>query len=167
MSELINEFQQFRTILCITPCCKKLKRISDLKLKTNHKLTTTWLDEYEQESNKLDNKISLFEEKEVQMREIAVEKGRKDAEKIVIQNLNPEFRKLKLNPFDIKPILNPVDFVVFNGMDKEEVVKNILFISTESKHLKDARKQVEKAIDNKKYDWKEGRISDKGQITIK
>jgi predicted Holliday junction resolvase-like endonuclease len=33
-------------------------------------------------------------------------------------------RVLKLDPFDVKPILNPIDFVVFKGMNKADSISD-------------------------------------------
>ena len=38
------------------------------------------------------------------------------------------FLKKKYNPYDIKPIIHPVDFVIFNG-DRDEQVKEVVFLS--------------------------------------
>jgi hypothetical protein len=42
-----EEFQLFRKILCVCPCCGELVRLSDLRLKTKGEVEKTWLDDYE------------------------------------------------------------------------------------------------------------------------
>lgn len=56
MSELFKEFQEFRKILCICPCCGDLVRVSDLKLKVKGPASRTWLDDYEKKSLILDKR---------------------------------------------------------------------------------------------------------------
>jgi predicted Holliday junction resolvase-like endonuclease len=80
----------------------------------------------------------------------------------------PTLKALKLDPFDVKPILNPIDFVVFNGMNKEETVSDIILLSR--KHncpsLEPIHKQISAAVSKKQYDWQVARIDDNGSIVF-
>ena len=80
--------------------------------------------------------------------------------------MSPQLQALKLDPYDVKPISNPVDFVVFNGMDKKESVNDIMFLSKQinNPELNTIRKQVSKAISDKKYQWQTCRVSNEGEI---
>lgn len=168
MTQLFEEFQEFRKILCICPCCGDLVRLSDLRLKAKGAAVRTWLDDFEKKSSDFAKKEERFEEKEAKLRELAREKGRIEAAKAIKKAINKAvFPALKTyDPNDIKPILNPIDFVVFKGMTKKESVSDIVFLS---KHIKNAslnalRKQVEKAILKKQYEWQVARIDEKGNI---
>ena len=44
---MLEEFQEFRKILCICPCCGEMVRVSDLKIKVKNKIEKTWLDKHE------------------------------------------------------------------------------------------------------------------------
>ena len=170
MSELFTQFQEFRKIICICPCCGDIVRVSDLKLKVKGLAARTWLDDYEKKSLILDKKEEKFDEKEAGIRRISVEKGRKSAEKACNNLICSGLKVLKLDPFDIKPILSPVDFVAFKGMNKEESISDILFLTREAeccKELNMIRQQVKKAILQKKYDWQVARIDENGKIEIK
>ena len=127
MTELFKEFQEFRKILCVCPCCKDIVRVSDLKLRTKGPAARTWLDDYDKKDLILGKKEERFEEREGKLRELAREKGRKAAAKVFNKAISPAFKSLKLDPFDVKPILNPVDFVVFKGMNKKEEVNEMIF----------------------------------------
>jgi len=80
----------------------------------------------------------------------------------------PIFRKLKLNPFDVKPILNPIDFLVFDGMTDKDKIKSIIFLSKISKMepLNVLRSQIKETISKKKYIWQVGRIDELGNLTF-
>ena len=56
MTELLKEFQEFRRILCLCPCCSELVRVSELRLKVKGPAPRTWLDEYEKKSLLMDGK---------------------------------------------------------------------------------------------------------------
>ncbi len=168
MSNLFEEFGELRKILCICPCCGEIVRVSDLHLKVKKPVTKTWLDTHEAKIMAMSEKEQKFEEKEKKLRDKAVEKGREEAKKIVNNVILPIFRKLKLNPFDVKPILSPVDFLVFDGMTEEEKIKNIIFLSRVSKieSMNTIRKQIKEAISQKKYSWQVGRIDDLGNLAF-
>lgn len=163
-----EEFQQFRKILCVCPDCETIVRVSDLKLKAKGEAVRTWLDDYEEKCKGMDKKEEKFEEIADKLREIAVTKGRKEAEIAFNKAINPTFKLLKFDPFDIKPILNPVDFLVFKDMNKKEIVDDIIFLSETCKNpiLNELRTQVKNVIKKEKYDWQVARIGKKGEIGI-
>lgn len=165
MTEIFEVFQEFRKILCVCPCCGELSRVSDLRLKIKGVAGRTWLDDFELKNSVQADKEQKFEEIEEKIRAKSVEQGRKAAEKVFNQAISPAFKALKLSPFDVKPILNPVDFVVFDGMDKGNV-KDIVLLSKQSMHkmLNQIREQVRTAILNNKYDWQVARIDEVGNI---
>jgi predicted Holliday junction resolvase-like endonuclease len=166
MSQLSQEYQLFRKILCVCPCCNKLVRVSELKLKAKGKAPRTWLDDYEVSTLGITKKEEKFQEQEKKLREIAHEKGRAEAEKVINKAMCQTLKALKLDPFDVKPILSPIDFVVFNGMNKAEEISDILLLSR--KHncpsLEPIHKQIGTAVTKQKYDWQVARIDDNGSI---
>lgn len=165
---MLEEFQEFRKVLCICPCCGDMVRVSDLKIKVKKTVEKTWLDDYESMMAKLEKEEDEFSKIEMKLREKSVEKGRRAAQKVFNQCINPNFKKLKINPYDLKPILHPVDFVVFKGMT-DDIIEEINFLSheTENEMIKTLRNQVYKTIENKEYDWRVARINEEGSIEFK
>lgn len=168
MTELFKEFQEFRKILCLCPCCGAIVRVSDLKLRAKGPAVHTWLDKYETSSRAMERLEERFDKIKDKLREKAVAKGRKEAQKVFNQAIDTTFKALKLDPFDIKPILNPVDFAVFKGMNKKEAVNDVIFLSKESTNalLNKLRQQVKAAVQKKKYDWQVARIDEQGKIEM-
>ena len=166
--KLFEEFQQFRKILCVCPACGTIVRVSDLKLKAKGVSIKTWLDEYEAKCRLIDNKEEKFEGIKDELREAAVKKGRKEAEKVFNKAINPTFRELKFDPFDIKPILNPIDFIVFKDMNKKELVNDIIFLSKICSNpiLNKLRVQIKNSVEKKKYDWQVARMDKTGGIKV-
>lgn len=126
----------------------------------------TWLDEHNSKLKLIEKREERFEEKEQEIRDQAAEKGRKKVPRIIRKSLYTEFAKLPYNPYDIKAILHPVDFIVFNGLNDDEKLKDILFLSkrTIDADLNKIRKSIEHAVDREKYDWKIARISLEGKV---
>lgn len=169
MAALFEEFQALRKILCLCPCCGNIHRVSDLQLRVKGRAVRTWLDDYEQEDTKLSVKEQRLDEKEEELREVAREKGRKQATKVINKAICPALKALKLDPFDVKPILNPVDFVVFKGMNKTESVSDIILLSRiyRCPPLNLVRHQVKTAVQKKNYDFQLARVDERGRISFK
>jgi len=163
-----EEFQEFRKILCVCPECGEIVRVSDLRLKSKVKVKKTWLDDYEDRSLQMDKNEEEFNEIESKLREAAVEKGRKAAQKVFNKAIKADLRKLKLNPYDIKPILNPVDYLVFKDMNSKDIISNIVFLSKqlENQNINRLRAQVKNVIEVKNYEWLVARIDNTGQIVL-
>mgnify|MGYP001614428339 CR=1 FL=1 len=168
MNSLLEEFGELRKILCICPCCGEIVRVSDLHLKVKKPIVKTWLDTYEAKIIAMNEKEEKFSEKEQKIRDVAVKRGRDEAEKIVKKAILPIFTILKLDPYDVKPIMNPIDFIVFDGMTKKDKIKDIVFLSRASKieSLNLIRKQIKENISKKNYTWQVGRIDDLGNLTF-
>ena len=164
---VFEEYQLFRKILAVCPCCGELRRVSDLRLKSKAEAEKTWLDEYDGDSKKLSDKEQKFEAQAEKLRQEATERGRKEAEKAFQKAICPSLQKLKLNPFDVKPIFSPIDFIAFNGMATEEEISDIRLLAREQcASLEPIRKQIKKAVEAYKYEWQVARIDDTGKINI-
>lgn len=165
MDSFLDTFQQFKSILCICPKCNALSRLSDLQIRSTKKAPRTWLDDYELAKQKLSEQEVEFQEKEGEIREKAAERGREQVPEIVRRSMDAQFAKLPYDPYDIKPLLHPVEFVVFDGMNKGEL-NNVTLLSRAStnKYLQDMQKAVAKTIDDKLYDWKVVRVSIDGDV---
>lgn len=163
---LLDIFQSFRPILCVCPCCSSILRLSDLHLRYRVVAPKTWLDEYSSKVTLMEKREERFEEKEQEIRDQAADRGRKKVPRIIRKSLYTEFAKLPYNPYDIKAILHPVDFIVFNGLNSRESLKNILFLSkrTPNADLNRIRRSIADTIDRERYDWKVARISTEGKI---
>jgi len=166
MTELFKEFQTFRKILCLCPCCGQIHRVSDLQLKITGRAVGTWLDYYEREDTELSVKEQRLDEIEHELRKVAHEKGRKQATKVINKAICPALKALKLDPFDVKPILNPVDFVVFKGLNKTKSVSDIILLSRTYKcpPLNLIRKQVRTVVEKQNYEFELARVDERGRI---
>lgn len=168
MNQIVNVFQAFRQILCICPCCGEMNRLSNIHLKYKGVTKRLWLDEYEKKSLLLQKREEKFDEVEGKLREKARERGRKKAQEIFDKAIAPEYKKLKLDPYDIKPILHPVDFLVFKGMNSGRTIEHIEFLSRacKGKEINCARDSLRDSILKKKYEWKVARVGETGTISF-
>jgi len=171
----LDIFQQIKTVLCLCPNCSSLLRVSQLQhLRSTAAAPRTWLDDYDEQIKKLEikdasvsRKENNLHSKEKEMRQKSAERGRKMVVSTVLKSMDDYFSKKKYNPYDIKPIIHPVDFVIFNG-DNADQVSEVVFLSKKSNNpnLAGLQKSVGECIEKKNYDFKIVRIANEGKVTF-
>ena len=78
---------------------------------------------------RLQEKEQVFEVKEADLREKAIERGRSKVPIMIKNCLCSEFKELEYDPYDIKAIIDPVDFVVFDGLNQGTQVQSVTFLA--------------------------------------
>jgi len=140
-------------------------RFGDLRLRSKGKTQKTWLDDYEFKEQKVEEQENKFDDEKNRMRKIATERGREKVLSIVKKSIEKQFAKY--DPYDIKPILHPVDFVVFDGLNKL-ILNNVILLSRRStnSNIQALQNSMVKVIDNKQYDWKMASVSEDGKVEL-
>ena len=165
MKELIDAFQSFRKILCVCPCCGEIVRVSDLHLQYKGKAAKTWLDTHELDLVSLQTKEEEFKEKEKDLREKSVERGRKKVPILIRNCMCSDFKSLKYDPYDMKAVMHPVDFVVFDGLNDGEKVRDVTFLTrTPSAVMRPVIESLRGTVEKGNYDWKVARITTAGKV---
>ena len=168
MESFVQMFNQLKIIHCMCPKCDALMRVSDLRLRSKEKTARTWLDLFEAKEKKLERKEEEFGEKEESIRQKARARGRKKVEGIINQSIVKKFADLKYDPYDIKAILHPIDFVAFNGMNKGQVTDvTLLSGKTKNLHIQNFHNAIADAVRERRYDWKVLRVSEEGEVEYK
>ena len=150
------------------PKCDNISRVSELKLRSEEKIEKTWLDAFETKEKRLEQKEDEFEEQKQELRQKAIERGRKQVPKLINKSLDKNFLKLKYDPYDVKAVLHPVDFVTFEGMNKGQV-ENVTLLSrkTTNPNMNKLHKSISHAISENAYDWKVLRVNQDGSVEYK
>jgi predicted Holliday junction resolvase-like endonuclease len=143
-------------------------RFSDIRLQYAGKGPETWLDKHETKILLLQKKEEKFLEKELEMRKKATEKGRAQVPSLVKQSFDKDLAKLSYDPYDVKALLHPVDFIIFDGLEQKKKVENVVFLSKKikDKELNKVRKTIKDTIEDENYDWKIARVSIEGKIEL-
>lgn len=171
-NSFIDVFQQLKTVLCICPHCNSMLRVSDLGLKEDKETTKTFLDEYDLKVKRLDKKEekieakeSSFFEKERAIKDKAVMRGRSKVLKTVLDSMDEYFTKKMYNPYDIKPILHPVDFIIYEGMNDKKM-NDVVFLSktTMNPYLDKLHTSLNDVVSKGSYDFKIVRIDTDGGV---
>ena len=165
--EELSSFTNNQMILCVCPKCRNISRFSDLRIISTKKTPETWLDVFDKKLASLQTKEDDFSSKEAAIRKEAAEKARKQLPKLIRQSLSDQITSLKFNPYDIKPILYPIDYVIYDGMEKG-AIDNVIFLHNKNKNAKmnELHKSIHTTVENEEYDWKVARISREGSLEI-
>ena len=116
----------------------------------------------------LAEKKSLFEDKKKEIQDAAIKRGRAKVPKMIRKCIDKDIARFNYNPYDIKALLHPVDFVVFNGLNERSKLEDVTFLSrkTPNKALNKIRNSLESAIDKERYDWHVARVSIEGKVEL-
>lgn len=154
-----------KIVHCVCPNCNKISRVSDLRLNSKDKSVKTWLDKYDSKILSVAKKEQKYLEEENALREKARERGRATVPDMIKKSMDERFAQLPYDPYDIKALLHPIDFVVFDG-NHQELLKNIVLLSrkTKNENLIQLHRGIATAVKEKKYDWKVIRVSEDGQV---
>jgi predicted Holliday junction resolvase-like endonuclease len=141
--------------------------LSDVNPRYEGRIKKTWLDLYESRVRSLEKKVEAFEGNAEELRQRATEKGRKQVPDILRRSMSTEFMSLPYNPYDIKALMHPVDFIIFDGLHSAENVKEIIFLSKKINNngLNEIRGSVRIAIRKGSYYWQVARVDLEGKIT--
>jgi predicted Holliday junction resolvase-like endonuclease len=165
MSEILSAFTNFKNILCICSECNNISRLSELHLYSNKKTKKTWLDDFESRVRNFGELESEHNSKAKEINEKAILRGRAKVPKMVNNSLSGAITKLKYNPYDIKPINHPIDYVVYDGMNDGEI-NNVVFLHEKNSNLAELHKSIRDTVKKKEYDWKVARISKEGKFEL-
>ena len=158
-------FQDFRNVLVVCPECGEIHRLSDLKLSFRGKATDSWWDAYvDAEAQATAAEDRLRDERD-KVRRKAAEKGRKQLPAL-LKRVVPGICKRGYYPQDVKAMFDPVDFVVFDGMNTHSAVKRVVLLDgpPNDKRRETAQRSIKAALKKGNFEWRTIRMDDMGQI---
>jgi len=164
-NSFLESFQQFKIIHCLCPKCNTISRLSEFHIYSDKPSPMTWLDTHEKKIQKIESDEAKFGEIEQTMRESAHERAQKQVPRLIREAMNNQFSKKKIDPYDIKPILHPIEFVLFDGSHQNNLT-NVTFLAQKSgsTHMTLLQKQISDVIKGKHYDWSVARVSNNGDV---
>ncbi len=74
----------------------------------------------------------------------------------IIERIAPTFKTFPFEHNDCRSLFDPIDYVIFEGLNKKGVVSKIIFtdIKTGNARLNKTQKEIKSLIQNKKVDFK-------------
>ena len=159
---LLENFSLFRDIFGVCPHCQGIFRLSQCHIYLKERPPGDWFDKLDVAERTLSEAEERLKEKEKQMKEALYSKWRRRTQK-QLAKIDPVFSAKKLQADDAKVISHPVDFIVFNGMNSADKIKNVILLDSKKK-FSAVQKSVEKAVEKEHYDWATFRISEDGKV---
>lgn len=163
----ISIFQDFQKVLVICPKCGEIHRLGELKLTYRKRVRHTWLDKLRKEENKVKLDDERLKEEEDKIRKSAREEGRKQIPKL-LKKCVPVIYSHGYNPQDLKTLFDPVDFVIFDGMNLKDRIKQVVFFDGPAydERRETIQTSVKRVIEKGNYDWYTVRLDDMGHIIM-
>lgn len=162
---LVGTLQDFRRILGVCPCCGEIFRLADLMISYRGKPTVTWLDRLEAAEDRQQRAEDKFAEKERRIRELAKARGRRALPRL-LREAEPVFACRGYFAHDVKPLFDPVDYIIFDGMNAPSAAKRVvLFDGPALDHGRErVQRSIQRALEVGNYEWKTVRMGKDGRI---
>ena len=166
LGDIVNFFEIQRNIFGICPHCEELFRLSDIRISYRKKFARDWYDRLEKQEERIDDERMNLEETLKAIREKAKERARQKYLPGMLKQADPVFTPLGYYPQDVKAVFDPMDFVIFDGMNKAGKVRRMVFMDEYSTDARVRRIQssIEDAISKERYGFQSIRLTKDGQI---
>jgi predicted Holliday junction resolvase-like endonuclease len=176
MNFLIQTIDGLQEILGICPCCGEIFRLVEGKfiLPQMRPRTCEYLELRSLETKVFDEdeRVALaeqrFEEKLEEQRQHLTKLGRKKAMK-KLKKIDPTFSGSNINPQDVKVIFDPVEYIIFHGLNSENGVKLLEFVSRspQSKIQETTIKSINRSIKNGNVEFETLHMKDDGAFEVR
>lgn len=176
MNILLQTIDGIQEVLAICPCCGEIFRLVEGKFIFPQKrpeaceyLELIALEQkLSDEEDRLTSAEERFKESLRAQREKFVELGRKQAKK-KLKKIDPTFSARDIDPQDVKVIFNPVEYLIFHGLNSEEGVDLVEFVSRspESRAEETIVECIEKTIRDGDVEFETLHMRDDGSFEIR
>ena len=160
-------FSEFAHILGICPLCGALFRLGDVRPYLKGKRPHSILDDLDAAEARIDRAMERLDEQEEMLRARAKLAGRRQAKK-QLRKIDPIFSGSNLDPQDVRVIFDPVEYVVFDGMQRE-YLRRILLLShpPANREVERVQTSVSRAIGKGNVDFKTLRVTAEGTLELR
>lgn len=166
LGNIVNFFEIQRSIFGVCPHCQELFRLSDIKISYRKKFSRDWYDKLEKQEEKIDDEHMKLEETLAAIREKAQEQARRRHLPRMLRQADPVFTPLGYYPQDVKAVFDPMDFVIFDGMNRDGRVRRVVFMDEYSAdgRTRQIQSSIENAISKERYGFQSIRLTKDGRI---
>lgn len=176
MNNLAQTIDGIQEILAICPCCKEIFRLVEGKFifpqkrpKTCEYLELIAFEErLSDEEDRLASAEERFEEKLEEQREQLSEQGRRQAKK-KLKKIDPTFSAKDIDPQDVKVIFDPVEYLIFHGLNSQHGVDLVEFVSRlpDSKTQEAIANSIDRTIRDGDVEFETLHMRDDGSFEIR
>jgi predicted Holliday junction resolvase-like endonuclease len=164
---LVDTLNGLKAVYAICPCCGDPIRLADADLFTKARPPKTKFDEIEEETSQIETQLERYEASRERIEEGARRRGR-DAARQRLAEIAPFFTSRRIVPNDVKVLFDPVDYVVFNGLDAG-CCGSVELVDRPPQNAMRERLHwsLERALKEGKIEWQTFHISDDGKVVAK
>lgn len=162
---LVAALEDFRNILGICPCCGEFFRLTEIQIFYRARPSRTWFDKLEEMMARVERAEDRFSETEERIRKLARQRGRRQLPAL-LRVCEPILSPRGFFPQDAKALFDPVDFVIFDGMNRDEMVHRIVLLdgTPDSRARERIQRSIESVVHQGNYEWRTIRLEKNGQI---
>lgn len=164
---LVDTLNGLKAVYAVCPCCGDPIRLADADLFTKARAPKTRFDELEEEASRIAAQLDRYEASRERIEEAARRRGRETARQRLAE-IAPFFTIRRIVPNDVKVLFDPVDYVVFNGLDAGRCGSVVLVDHpADSSSRERVQLSIERAVKEGNVEWQTFQISDEGRVTTK
>jgi len=136
MNVLVQTIDGIQEVLAVCPCCGEIFRLVEGKFifPQSRPQTCEYLDlvalerKVSDEEDRLASAEERFEERLRAHRKRFIELGRRRAKKR-LRKIDPTFSGREIDPQDVKVLFDPVEYLIFHGLNSDRGVDFVEFVS--------------------------------------
>ena len=179
MNVLARAIDGMQELLAVCPCCGEIFRLVEGKFVFPEKRPEPceYFELYgferrlDKEEQRLSSAEERFEERLKAQRQKLTDLGRKKAKR-KLRRIDPTFSAKNIDPQDVKVIFDPVEYVIFHGLNSDYEVGLVEFVSRvpqntrQESTAKSIERAIERAIRSGNVDFETLRLKDDGSFEI-
>jgi predicted Holliday junction resolvase-like endonuclease len=176
MNILAQTIDGMQELLAICPCCGEIFRLVEGKFifpearpKPCEYLELIAIEgRLSDEGDRLDSSEERFEERMRAQRQKFIEQGRRQAKK-KLKKIDPTFSAKDIDPQDVKVIFDPVEYLIFHGLNSDDGVEMVEFVSRspESRTQESTVKSIDRTVRAGDVDFETLHMKDDGSFEIR
>lgn len=162
--DLAATFGHLGQILGVCPCCAELFYLSEARPYLDGKRPHSIIDGLRAAERRLDNAEQMLSDVELELREKAALSGLRTAKRL-LKKIDPVFSGSGYDPQDVKVIFNPITYVVFEGMSRNELdTISLLAKEPEDKLGERVQESIARAIKGGNVEFKTLHVDQEGKV---
>jgi predicted Holliday junction resolvase-like endonuclease len=164
--DLVAALSEFDSILVVCPCCGEVVRLSETRPYAKGKKPRSVFDALDADEARLERAEERLEEREDELREAAREIGRRAAKR-QLKRIDPVFSGAGIDPQDVKVVFDPVEYVVFDGLNRGRLKRIALMAYPPSNRAQEkAQDSVAAAARKGNVEFATLRIGEDGSVGV-
>lgn len=164
MTDMGAYLREGRHVFSICPECAEIHRLTDLQLSFKGRYTRDWLDDLQEELAQLGQRREDLEGRQRELKAAAKQKAERRILPQVLRKVVPTIHRWGIDPRDIRPLISPVEFVAFRGMNSEDGIREVTFLNLSGRNS--LSESITESTTARRVAWATVRVRDDGVIEI-